>query len=119
MKIKTATFAAVAAPLVIAVAMELGGIGIAFAQTVTTAPSSSYYGGISGTTATPSASTSASAGATSTMGASGGTGTQTTPGTPNTGAGGDLATNMAILLASGIIGIGSGAYLVRRMSATR
>jgi hypothetical protein len=40
--------------------------------------------------------------------------TTSTPGTPNTGAGGDAATNWAILAVTGIVVIGGVAYLLRR-----
>jgi hypothetical protein len=41
-------------------------------------------------------------------------GAVTTPGTPNTGAGGDAVTNWLILATTGIVVIGGVAYLMRR-----
>lgn len=41
-------------------------------------------------------------------------GTSTTPGTPNTGAGGDATTNLALLGISALALIGGGAYLARQ-----
>jgi len=38
----------------------------------------------------------------------------TTPGVPNTGAGGDTTTNLAVLGASALIAIAGGAYLLRK-----
>jgi hypothetical protein len=55
---------------------------------------------------------------TGTTGATTTTGTtdSTTPGTPNTGAGGDTATNLALLGASALIAAGGAAYLARKRS---
>lgn len=45
-----------------------------------------------------------------------GTTTTTVPGTPNTGAGGDTAVNLALLGASALIAAGGAAYLARKQS---
>jgi len=44
--------------------------------------------------------------------------TTATPGVPNTGAGGDAATNWAILAVTGIVVIGGVAYLMRKPEHT-
>lgn len=50
----------------------------------------------------------------------GGTGTGTlTPGIPNTGAGGDAAFNLALLMASGIMVVGGATYVVRNTIGLR
>ncbi len=56
---------------------------------------------------------SAATGGTGGNGGSGGVGTNT-PGVPNTGLGGNLATALGLLLASGLIALGGYAYLSRR-----
>ncbi len=70
-------------------AMLLGGSSMAFAQTTTTTT------GTDTTTMTSSS----------------------TPGVPNTGAGGDAATNLALLGISALALIGGGAYLARQRLA--
>ena len=45
------------------------------------------------------------------------TGSTTAPGTPNTGAGGDMAQNLAMLAVSGAAALGAAAYLAKRKFA--
>ena len=42
-----------------------------------------------------------------------------TPGAPNTGAGGDLATNIALLVASAVVAIGGLTYLARSFKTSQ
>jgi len=97
----------------------LAGASSAFAQTY---GSSGTTG--TGSTVTPAANTTGSngtngTGTTGTMSSSSTTGTNgsTTPGIPNTGAGGDTAANIALLTTSGIVVLGGAAYLLRRKNA--
>src|SRR4051812_19959224 len=70
-------------------------------------------------TATSTTGGTGSTGGTGTSGGTSGTsGTDTTnPGLPNTGAGGEAATNLAILLGTGLIAIGGTAVLGRKLNA--
>lgn len=74
--------------------------GPALAQTATGA-SSTLYGG-----------TTSATGASGTM-------TSTTPGAPNTGAGGDTTQNLVLLGLSGLVVVAGGAYLARKGATAR
>jgi hypothetical protein len=94
----------------LAAALLFGGAGVAFAQTYGTTGS--------GGSVTPSATTgnSSTSGTGSSTGAVMGTSTGN-PNVPNTGAGGDAATTMALLAISGVAAAAGAAFLVRRRSA--
>ncbi|MBU6231994.1 MAG: hypothetical protein KGI45_01710 [Patescibacteria group bacterium] len=82
----------------------------ATASPAATGYSSSLYG--------TSGSSSASSSMTGSSTRSGTTSSSSTvPGAPNTGAGGDVATNIAILMASAVAAIGGTTYLIRRRYA--
>ncbi len=66
-----------------------------------------------GTTGTTNTSGNATGAGTSASGVTNAS-TTGTPGIPNTGAGGDMAVNLALLAASGILAAGSGYYLSRQ-----
>jgi hypothetical protein len=95
----------------VAAAMLLTGASLAFAQSTSTYNPSSQ---VVPSTPLPAASTGASA--TVVPATSSGT-TTATPGVPNTGAGGDMAQNVAVLGVSAAIAALGGAYLVRRRFA--
>jgi hypothetical protein len=78
-----------AGSMAVASALLLSGAGLVSAQTYTTG------------SVTPATATGTNA-------------TGTTPGVPNTGAGGDVATNLALLGASAVIVVGGAAYLARK-----
>ncbi len=61
--------------------------------------------------------TGSSTGGTGSTTSTGTTVTSTTPGVPNTGAGGDVATNLTLLGVSALALIGGGAYLARQRFA--
>jgi hypothetical protein len=84
------------------------------AQTYTTNPT---------TGASVTGSTTGTSGATGTSATTGTTGTSvtssSTPGAPNTGAGGDTTENLLLLGLSGLVVVAGGAYLARKGATTR
>lgn len=91
-------------------ALLLGGSGLAFAQTYGTGAS------VTGsTTYTNTAGTGSSITGTSTTHGA----TSTTPGVPNTGAGGNAAVNFAVLGAAALVAAGGAAYLARKRHVLR
>ena len=90
----------------------LGGAGIAFAQT-SISPSNSNTTGYT----SPSTDTTGSTGTMSATSTTGSAGMVTTPGIPNTGAGGNAAANIMTLVVSAIIAVGGATYLTRERSA--
>ena len=94
-------------------ALLASGATLVFAQ-------STYTSGTTSSSITTGSSTSGSGVGVTTMPNTAATGTTgTTPGVPNTGAGGDAAGNLAILGASALVAIGGAAYLARQKYAIR
>jgi hypothetical protein len=106
-------------------AMVLAGGSVAFAQTTgTTGTGTTGYTVNSTTSTTGTGATSTGTTNTTSTGTTGSTSTggttgttSTTPGIPNTGAGGDAATNIALLGISALALVGGGAYLARQRFA--
>jgi hypothetical protein len=66
---------------------------------------------------TDSTATTTTTGTTDTTGSGTATTDTTSPGLPDTGAGGDAAMNFAILLSSGLIAVGATVLLARKLAA--
>ncbi len=103
---KTTSIGKIAAGSALTGALLLTGAGLVFAQTATTT-------GTMGPTYTGAAAT----GTDTTLGSSTAGVTGTTPGVPNTGAGGDAASNLAMLGVAALVAIGGAAYLSRKQFA--
>ncbi len=93
---KTKDIGKIAASAAVSGALLLGGSGLAFAQTYDTTGTSGTGTSVTGTSAASSS---------------------TTPGVPNTGAGGDATTNLAVLGVSALVAAGGAAYLARKRYA--
>lgn len=94
---------------------------VALGLVVVTPAHAQLYSNTSGSGSSMSTSGTSTTGGTGSMSSStsGMTGTttgSTTPGLPNTGAGGNAATNMSLLLGSGLIVVGGAVYLTRRFA---
>ena len=94
------------------VAILVVGFGVVSNTNAQTYPSTSSTS--TGTDTTSTTSTTSTTTDTGTTGIPGGGTTSTTPTFPNTGAGGDLPLNMAILVSSGLVALGGMATLAKQ-----